>query len=108
MTGVMPFALESRLPSADPVMARYARRYLDAMISRPDMTLADKVHRERSGETFSAQTPPGDVHSVGRAPLGPVFHQLSPPFEHITAPICRFHSVANRMTERHFGQRICV
>jgi len=31
------------LPSADPVMARYARQYLDAMISRPDMTLADKV-----------------------------------------------------------------
>jgi AraC-like DNA-binding protein len=27
----------------DPVMARYARQYLDAMISRPDMTLADKV-----------------------------------------------------------------
>jgi AraC-like DNA-binding protein len=31
------------LPSADPVMARYARQYLDAMISRVDMTLADKV-----------------------------------------------------------------
>ena len=31
------------LPSADPVMARYAHQYLDALISRPDMTLADKV-----------------------------------------------------------------
>jgi AraC-like DNA-binding protein len=36
--------LAGQLPSADPVMARYARQYLDAMISRPDMTLADKVH----------------------------------------------------------------
>ena len=27
----------------DPVMARYARMYLDSMISRPDITLADKV-----------------------------------------------------------------
>jgi AraC-like DNA-binding protein len=35
--------LEGQLPSADPAMARYARQYLDAMISRPDMTLADKV-----------------------------------------------------------------
>ena len=35
--------LAGLLPSADPVMARYARQYLDAMISRPDMTLADKV-----------------------------------------------------------------
>jgi len=35
--------LAGQLPSADPVMARYARQYLDAMISRPDMTLADKV-----------------------------------------------------------------
>jgi len=35
--------LAGMLPSADPVMARYARQYLDAMISRPDMTLADKV-----------------------------------------------------------------
>jgi AraC-like DNA-binding protein len=35
--------LAGPLPSADPVMARYARQYLDAMISRPDMTLADKV-----------------------------------------------------------------
>ena len=46
--------------------------------------------------------------SVGRAPPGPVFHQLSPPFEHITAPIGRFHGVADRMAERHFGQLICV
>jgi len=35
--------LAGLLPTADPVMARYARQYLDAMISRPDMTLADKV-----------------------------------------------------------------
>ena len=35
--------LEGPLPSADPVMARYARQYLDALISRPDMTLAAKV-----------------------------------------------------------------
>ena len=35
--------LAGLLPSADPAMARYARQYLDAMISRPDMTLADKV-----------------------------------------------------------------
>ena len=35
--------LAGQLPSADPVMARYARQYLDALISRPDMTLADKV-----------------------------------------------------------------
>jgi AraC-like DNA-binding protein len=35
--------LAGPLPSADPVMARYARQYLDALISRPDMTLADKV-----------------------------------------------------------------
>ncbi|HSI54195.1 MAG: AraC family transcriptional regulator ligand-binding domain-containing protein [Ramlibacter sp.] len=35
--------LAGQLPTADPVMARYARQYLDAMISRPDMTLADKV-----------------------------------------------------------------
>jgi AraC-like DNA-binding protein len=35
--------LAGPLPSADPVMARYARQYLDAVISRPDMTLADKV-----------------------------------------------------------------
>jgi AraC-like DNA-binding protein len=37
--------LAGPLPSADPVMARYARQYLDAMISRPDMTLADKVRQ---------------------------------------------------------------
>jgi AraC-like DNA-binding protein len=36
--------LSGQLPSADPVMARYARQYLDAMVSRPDMTLTDKVH----------------------------------------------------------------
>jgi AraC-like DNA-binding protein len=35
--------LAGPLPAADPVMSRYARQYLDAMISRPDMTLADKV-----------------------------------------------------------------
>lgn len=35
--------LAGQLPSADPVMARYARQYLDAMTTRPDMTLADKV-----------------------------------------------------------------
>ena len=35
--------LAGQLPSADPVMARYARQYLDAVISRPDMTLTDKV-----------------------------------------------------------------
>ena len=35
--------LAGQLPSADPVMARYARQYLDSMTSRPDMTLADKV-----------------------------------------------------------------
>jgi AraC-like DNA-binding protein len=35
--------LEGMLPSADPVMARYARQYLDAMTSHPDMTLSDKV-----------------------------------------------------------------
>jgi AraC-like DNA-binding protein len=35
--------LAGQLPSADPVMARYARQYLDAMISRPDATLGDKV-----------------------------------------------------------------
>src|SRR5580765_5471177 len=35
--------LAGQLPSADPVMARYARQYLDAMTSRPDLTLADKV-----------------------------------------------------------------
>lgn len=35
--------LAGLLPSADPVMAHYARQYLDAMNTRPDMTLADKV-----------------------------------------------------------------
>jgi AraC-like DNA-binding protein len=34
--------LAAQLPSADPLMARYARQYVDAMTSRPDMTLADK------------------------------------------------------------------
>ncbi len=37
--------LAGPLPSADPVMARYARQYLEAMISRPDVTLADKVRQ---------------------------------------------------------------
>jgi hypothetical protein len=48
------------------------------------------------------------VRSVGGAPAGPIFHQLSPPFEHITAPIGRFYGIADRMTERHFGQLIGV
>jgi len=38
-----PEDLAGPLASADPVMSRYARQYLDAMIARPDMTLADKV-----------------------------------------------------------------
>jgi AraC-like DNA-binding protein len=37
--------LAGPLPSADPAMARYARQYLEAMVSRPDMTLADKIRQ---------------------------------------------------------------
>jgi AraC-like DNA-binding protein len=37
--------LAGPLPTADPVMARYARQYLEAMVSRPDVTLADKVRQ---------------------------------------------------------------
>lgn len=35
--------LSGPLPTADPVMARYARQYLEAMVSIPDMTLPNKV-----------------------------------------------------------------
>jgi len=37
--------LNGPLPSADPAMARYARQYIEAMISRPDMTLDEKVRQ---------------------------------------------------------------
>jgi len=42
--------LAGLLPTADPVMARYARQYLDAMISRPDMTLAALRHSEETDQ----------------------------------------------------------
>jgi len=35
--------LDTRLPKADPVIARYARQYLDSILARPDATSADKV-----------------------------------------------------------------
>jgi AraC-like DNA-binding protein len=37
--------LDARLPKADPVMARYARQYLDSILERPDATMANKVRQ---------------------------------------------------------------
>ena len=37
--------LDTRLPKADPVMARYARQYLDSLLAEPDATTADKVRQ---------------------------------------------------------------
>lgn len=37
--------LDARIPSSDPVLARYARQYLDAMFARPNMTTKDKVRQ---------------------------------------------------------------
>ncbi len=35
--------LDAPLPASDPVMARYARQYLESMLSRPHLTTRDKV-----------------------------------------------------------------
>lgn len=37
--------LQTRNPSADPVMARYARQYLESLLAGHDVTTADKVRR---------------------------------------------------------------